>query len=77
MRFRQKGKLSKRYIGPYTIVSNIRDVAYRVALQPKLSGAHNVFHVLKLKKYVPDLLHVLRHEPLEIQEYATYVEKLI
>ena len=28
-----------------------------------------------LKKYIPDPLHVLRHEPLEIIEDATYVEK--
>ena len=45
------------------------------ALPPELSGVHNVFHVSMLKKYVPNLSHVLRHEPLEIREDATYVEK--
>lgn len=68
MRFCQKGKLSRRYIGPYDIMSKIGDV-------PELSSIHNVFHVSMVKKYVPDPLHVLRREPLEIREDATYVEK--
>ena len=75
LRFGQKGKLSWRYIGPYDIVSKIGDVAYSLTLPPKLSGVHNVFHVSMLKKYVPDPLHVLRHELLEIREDATYVKK--
>ena len=36
---------------------------------------HNVFHVSTLKKYVRDPSHVLRHEPSEIREDVTYVEK--
>ena len=76
LRFGQKGILSQRYIGPYDIVSKIGDVAYRLlALPPELFGIYNVFHMSMLKKYVPDPLHVLHHEPLEIIEYATYVEK--
>ena len=75
MKFGQKGKLSWRYIGLYDSVSKIGDVAYRLALLSELSGVHNVFHVSVLKKYVPNPLHVLRHEPLEIREDATYVEK--
>jgi hypothetical protein len=77
LRFGQKGKLSRRYIGPYDIVSKICDVAYRLALPPELSSVHNVFHVSMLKKYVSDPSHVLRHEPLEIREDATYVKKPI
>ena len=30
-----------------------------------------------LKKYVPNPSHVLQHEPLEIREDASYVEKLV
>ena len=58
-------------------MSCIGDVTYRLALPPELSGMHNVFHVSMLKKYVLDPSHVIRHEPLEIQEDATYVEKLV
>ena len=58
-------------------MSCIGDVAYRLTLPPELSGVHNVFLVLMLKKYVSDPSHVLRHEPLEIREDATYVENLV
>ena len=32
LRFGQNGKLSRRYIGPYDIMSKIGNVAYRLAL---------------------------------------------
>ena len=38
LRFGQKGKLSRRFIGPYEILSRIGDMAYRLALPPKLLG---------------------------------------
>ena len=75
MRFGQKGKLLRRFIRPYEILSRIGEVAYRLALPPELSEVHNVFHVSMLKKYVSDPSLVLGHEPLEIQEDATYVGK--
>ena len=77
LRFGQKGKLARRYTGPYEIPSRVGDVAYRLALPPELSGVHNVFHIFMLKKYVPNPSHVLHHEPLEIWEDASYVEKPI
>ncbi|XXG53634.1 hypothetical protein AAC387_Pa03g1701 [Persea americana] len=61
--------------------SDRRDLQFRkeirLALPPELSSVHNIFHVSMLKKYVPDPLHVFRHEPLEIKEDATYVGKPI
>ena len=77
LRFLQKGKLSRRFIGPYENLSPIGDVAYRLDLPLELLGVHNVFHISMLKKYVSDPSHVLRHEPLEIREDVTYVEKLV
>ena len=77
LRFGQRGKLSRRFIGQYEILSRVGDVAYRLALPPELVGVHNVFHVSMLKKYVTDSSHVLQHEPLEIREDATYVQKLV
>ena len=71
LRFGQKDKLARRYIGPYEILSKIGDVAYTLALPPELSEVHNVFHVSMLKRYVQNPLHVLQHEPLEIQEDAS------
>ena len=34
-------------------------VAYRLALSPRLSGVHEVFHVSMLRKYTPDSAHVV------------------
>lgn len=75
LRFGKYDKLSRRFFGPYKVYSRIGYVAYRMALPPEFSAMHNIFHVSMLKKYVPDSSHVLRHEPLEIQKDATYVEK--
>jgi hypothetical protein len=51
-RFRVKGKLSPRYVGPYEIIKTCGPVAYRVRLSSQLSAIHNVFHVSQLKKCV-------------------------
>ncbi|KAL5541756.1 hypothetical protein UlMin_009466 [Ulmus minor] len=77
MRFEKKGKLSPRYIGPFEILEIIGKVAYRLDLPFELSSVHNVFHVSMLKKYVPDLSHILEHESIEVQEDLTYEEKPI
>ena len=77
LRFRRKGKLSPRYMGPYEIVERIREVAYRLRLPPELARIHDVFHVSMLRKYIPDPSHVLRDQPVELKEDLTYEEKLV
>ncbi|KAL5558423.1 hypothetical protein UlMin_034634 [Ulmus minor] len=75
MRFGKKGKLSPRYIGPFEILERIGKVAYKLALPSELSAVHNVFHVLMLRNYISDPLHVLVSESIEIQEDLTYEEQ--
>jgi hypothetical protein len=55
-RFRVKGKLAPRYIGPFPILEQCRLVAYRLQLPESLSAIHDVFHVSQLKKClrIPD-----------------------
>jgi hypothetical protein len=55
-RFRVKGKLALRYIGPFPVLEQCGPVAYRLQLPEILSTVHNVFHISQLKKClrVPD-----------------------
>ncbi|PON81624.1 hypothetical protein TorRG33x02_225780, partial [Trema orientale] len=77
MRFRKKGKLSPRFIGPYEILEKVGIVAYRLVLPPELSGVHNVFHFSMLRKYVSDPSYVLNHEPLELDPKLNYEERSV
>jgi hypothetical protein len=51
-RFKVKGKLAPRYVGPFKIVDRRGEVAYQLELPPQLSDVHDVFHVSQLKKYL-------------------------
>ncbi|KAL0546427.1 hypothetical protein IC582_016335 [Cucumis melo] len=77
LRFKRRGKLSPRFVGPFEILERIGPVAYRLALPPSLSTVHNVFHVSMLRKYVSDPSHVVDYEPLEIDENLSYTEQPI
>ncbi|XP_021888296.1 uncharacterized protein LOC110807465, partial [Carica papaya] len=77
LRFGKKGKLSPRFIGPFEILEKVGVVAYRVALPPRYSGVHNVFHVSLLRKYRPDPNHILRYESLPLEKDLSYEEEPI
>lgn len=77
MRFGKKRKLSPRFISPFEILERVGDVAYRLALPPSLSEVHGVFHVSILRKYIPNLSHVLNLEPLQLRDDLTYEEMLV
>ena len=77
IRFGKRGKLNPRYVGPYKILERVGKVAYKLALPPNLTSVHNVFHVSMLKKYVPNVSHILEQELIELQEDLTYEEKLV
>ena len=77
-RFKVKGKLSPRYIGPFKIIDRKGEVAYQLELPERLSDVHNVFHVSQLKKClrVPEeeQLHL---DDLNVQEDLTYTERSV
>jgi hypothetical protein len=73
-RFGKKGKLNPHYIGPFEILERVGPVAYRLALPPVLANIHDVFHILMLRKYIPDPSHVIRYEPLQLQGDLAYKE---
>jgi len=61
-------KLIPKFIGPYQILKRINFVAYQVALPPFLSNIHNVIHVFQLRKYVPDLSHVIEPDNIWVRD---------
>jgi hypothetical protein len=48
-RFKAKGKLSSRFIGPFKILERVGEVAYRLELPNQLSDVYDVFHISQLK----------------------------
>ena len=74
IRFGKRGKLSPRFIGPFEILERVGAVTYRLALPPSLSGVHEVFHVFMLRKYTPDLAHVVDWGELVIDADGTFEE---
>ena len=73
-RFKVKGKLSPRFIGPYKILGRRGEVAYQLELPPQLSGVHDVFHVSQLKKCLRVPEEQLPVEELNVQEDLSYAE---
>ena len=59
IRFKKYEKLNPRYIEPYEIHERIKRAAYGLALPPNQALVHHVFHVLILKKCVPEKSHIL------------------
>jgi hypothetical protein len=73
-RFKVKGKLSPRYIGPFLIFRRVVEMAYQLELPASLSDVHNVFHVSQLKKCLRIPEEQLPMEELSVQGDLTYTE---
>jgi len=73
-RFKVKGKLAPRYIGPFKILAKRGEVAYQLELPENLSAVHDVFYVSQLKKCLRVPEEQLPMEELSVQEDLTYTE---
>jgi hypothetical protein len=71
-RFKVRGKLAPRFIGPFKILKRRDEVDYQLELPPQLLDVHDVFHVSELKKClcVPD--GQLPMEDLDAKEDLSY-----
>jgi hypothetical protein len=76
-RFKVRGKLAPRFIGPFKILEKRGEVAYQLKLPPQLSDVLHIFHVSQLKKYlhVPEkqlpMKDLYAKEDLSYQEYPS------
>jgi hypothetical protein len=73
-RFKVKGKLSPRFIGPFRIFRQVGEMAYQLELPNHLSDVHDVFHVSPLKKCLRVPEKQLPMEELSVQGDLTYPE---
>ena len=73
-RFKVKGKLAPRYIGPFEVLERRGEVAYRLRLPDQLADVHDVFHISQLKKCLRVPEEQLPMEELNLREDLTYPE---
>nr|GEY94656.1 putative reverse transcriptase domain-containing protein [Tanacetum cinerariifolium] len=75
IRFRKRGKLSPRYIGPFKILSRIGPVAYKLDLPQELHEIHNTFYVSNLKKCLAHKELVILLDEVKIDDKFHFIEK--
>jgi hypothetical protein len=73
-RFKVKGKLSPRFIGPFRIFRRVWEMAYQLEVPDHLYDVHDVFHVSQLKKCLWVLEEQLPMEELSVQGDLTYTK---
>ena len=73
-RFGMSKKLSPRYIGPFLVIKQVGEVAYKLELPESLSGIHNVFHVSMLRKCLQEPDKYIDIQAPQLQEDLTYEE---
>jgi hypothetical protein len=76
-RFKVKGKLAPRYLGPFKIIDRKGEVTYQLELPPQLSDVHDVFHMSQLKKCLRVPEEQLPMEELDLGGDLTYSKRPI
>ncbi|XP_052627225.1 uncharacterized protein LOC128133734, partial [Lactuca sativa] len=75
IRFRKRGKLGPRYIGPFRVIARVGRVAYRLELPAELSQIHDTFHVSQLRKCIADESAVVPLEDIQVDASLNYAER--
>nr|GEW49721.1 hypothetical protein [Tanacetum cinerariifolium] len=75
LRFKNKGKLSPRFIGPFKMLKRVGEVAYVLELSKEMRGIHNTFHVSYLRKCLADESSMIILDDVEIDPELTSQEE--
>ena len=71
-------KLRQRFVGPFKVLQRVGQTAYKLDLQGRFVGVHNVFHVSQLKPHVAGGSSAAPPEPVEVEGEPQYeVERLV
>jgi hypothetical protein len=76
-RFKVRGKLTPRFIGPFKILEKRGEVAYQLELSPQLSDVYDVCHISQLKKCMCVPEEQLHMEHLDAKEDLSYPIKIL
>ncbi|GJT88312.1 putative reverse transcriptase domain-containing protein [Tanacetum coccineum] len=74
-RFRKKGKLAPRFVGPFEIIEKIGPVAYQLDFPEELNGVHDTFHVSNLKKCLADPTLQVPLDEIQVDAKLNFVEE--
>ncbi|GJV67374.1 putative reverse transcriptase domain-containing protein [Tanacetum coccineum] len=75
VRFRKKGKLAPRFVGPFEIIEKINHVAYILDLPEEFDGVHDMFHVSNLKKCLADPTLQVPLDEIQVDAKLNFVEE--
>jgi hypothetical protein len=69
-------KLEAHYCGSFEILERIGPIDYMLALPASMS-IHNGFHVSFLKKYIPDVNHVIDWNVIQLEQEGAFQVHLV
>nr|GFA32142.1 putative reverse transcriptase domain-containing protein [Tanacetum cinerariifolium] len=75
VRFRKKGKLAPRFVGPFEITKRIGPVAYRLILPQELNDVHDTFHMPNLKKCLANQTLRVPLEEIQVDAKLNFMEE--
>ncbi|KAJ9551511.1 hypothetical protein OSB04_015556 [Centaurea solstitialis] len=75
MRFGKKGKLSPRFVGPFTILEHVGEVAYKLDLPENLRGIHNTFHISNLRKCLAKADMSIPLQEIEVDDKLNFIKQ--
>ncbi|GKF30322.1 hypothetical protein Tco_0100120 [Tanacetum coccineum] len=75
VRFRKKGKLASRFVGPFKIIEKVGSVAYRLDFPEELNGVRDMFHLSNLKKCLADPTLKVPLDEIQVDAKLNFVEE--